>query len=135
MSDPASEVLKTLDDYASAFMTLVPENTLPYFHLPLMYVADAGVFVFDTSETLLGFLSKFAAGMKALKYARVNLSEREVTVLNAVTALVTFKVIRYNAEGGEIGRLGGAYTFRKEADRWKIVAAVLLAEATVKAHG
>jgi hypothetical protein len=73
--------------------------------------------------------------MKALDYARVDLSEREVTMLNAVTALITFKVIRFNGKGDEIGRLGGQYTFRKEADRWKIIVAVLLAEATVKAHG
>lgn len=111
---------------------LVPENTLPYFHLPLMYVADAGVFIFDIRETLLGFLTKFAAGMKALHYARVELSKREVTMLNAVTALVTFKVIRFNAKGDEIGRLGAAYTFRKEADRWKIIVAILLAEAAGK---
>ncbi len=128
MNNTETDVLGTLDEYAKAFLTLDPMESVPFFNLPMLFISDLGVLGFSDEAHLVGFLTKYMAGLKALSYKRVELSDRTVEVLNDATAVAKFNVVRFGEDDAVLGQLGGTYTFRKDGDDWKIAVGIILAQ-------
>lgn len=131
MSNHQNAVAKTLKDYAGAFLSMVPSNSVPYFNLPLMFISDQGVFSFTDKAQLEGFLTKYMEGLKAMKYKRVELSTPTIEMLNDATSMTRFSVIRYDEADKVIGQFDAVYTFRRTGDDWKIAVAILLNKPSV----
>lgn len=128
VSNPKAEVAQTLEKYKEAFLTFKVANSMPYFNVPLMFIADAGILTFDEPEMVQGFLMKYVQTLQSEHYSRVELSPADFEVLNHSTVVAKFSVTRYDDGNKVIGAFGATYTFCKTDGAWKIAVAVLLAK-------
>ena len=119
MNEIKQEVAKRLDDYAVAFLTLKPEETLPFFNTPMIFISDRGVDTFGNEHDLLQFLTLYVMVLKKMSYKRVELPDRKVILLNENHALTTFNVVRYDGQNKILGQFQAKYAFRKEDGHWR----------------
>ena len=126
MSDVRADVAKALEAYAEAFNAMNARETLKHCYMPMMFVSNSGVEDFTNPEELLESLETYYKWMKDRKYARVELADREIAVLNSVNAAAMFELVGYDGSGNELGRFDATYAFIKEDETWKIVVATLL---------
>jgi len=126
MSDVRIEVTKALDDYANAFNHLSGKKTLKFCYVPMMFISNMGVENFTNREELGDALDKYYTWLKDRRYARVELADRSISVLNSSHAAAMFELIGYDKSGNELGRFDATYAFIKDEEDWKIVVATLL---------
>jgi ketosteroid isomerase-like protein len=118
-------IAQVFTDYLETFQKLDPAATLPYFHVPCMFLAPAGVRVLANTADIDELLTQVMAGLKARGYARSELLDRQVKQMSAGAAFVSVSRARYTTDGRELERLGETYTLRKTDGGWKIVVAMI----------
>jgi ketosteroid isomerase-like protein len=118
-------ITQTFANYIQTFQTLDPHATLPYFHLPCMFIPPQGVRVLATAADVEALLTEVMEGLKARSYARSALMDLHVKQMSGNTALVSVSRIRYATDGRELEGLGETYTLRKTEGGWKIAVAMI----------
>lgn len=108
--------------YMQAVETLDTEAVLPFYHLPIMLIAQQGVFVALDTNTLRASLSQFMEQLRNQSYRRTEVEGLTVRKLSLDLALFSGTFVRFNTNDEEITRLGFTYTMRN-AGSWKIVVA------------
>ncbi len=126
LSSEKKEVVKTLQDYAAAFMTFNPENVLGYFEKPMLFLEDGGPKIFTTDEDITAFLTEYMAMLKQKEYAKDELSGFHIKTLTSDVAVTSFNLVRINKSGKAFNNDGAMYTWRKTNGSWKVIIGVLL---------
>jgi uncharacterized NTF2-like protein DUF6841 len=118
-------ITQTFTNYIETFQKLNPHVTLPYFHVPCMFIPPQGVRVLATAADVEALLTQVMEGLKARGYARSELLDRHVKQMSENIALVSVGRVRYATDGRELERFGETYTVRKTEAGWKIVVAMI----------
>ena len=118
-------ITQTFRNYLQTFQTLDPHVTLPYCHVPCMFLAPQGVRVMTTTAEVAALFTQVMEGLKARGYARSELTDLHVHQMSESTAVVSVSRVQYTTAGQELERLGETYTLRQTADGWKIVVAMI----------
>jgi hypothetical protein len=63
-------ITQTFNNYVQTFQTLDPNATLPYFHVPCMFIPPHGVRVLATAADVEALLTQVMQDLKARSYAR-----------------------------------------------------------------
>ena len=126
LSAEKKDVIVTLQDYAAAFMTFDPENVLGYFDLPMTFLSDDGMVIFNTRDDIASFVSGLMQELQTNEYAKDDLSKFHIKTLAPDAAVTSFHLVRVNKAGEAFGRFNAVYTWRKTNESWKLVIAVLL---------
>jgi hypothetical protein len=111
----AADVGAWFDEYLSAFAACGRGESddvaglLRYYGAPLLLTSDAGVLELTTDDDVVAAIRPQIDGMRAARYDRSEVLDRDVVVLNATSALLTAGFSRRRADGGEIGRLRATY--------------------------
>jgi ketosteroid isomerase-like protein len=125
MAREEEAITQTFTNYIQTFQTIDPHATLPYFHIPCMFIPPQGVRVLATAADVEALLIQVMEGLKARSYARSELTDLHVHQMSENTALVSVSRVRYKSDGQELERLGETYTFRRTDDGWKIAVAMI----------
>jgi ketosteroid isomerase-like protein len=125
MAREEEAITQTFTHYIQTFQRLDPHATLPYFHVPCMFIPAQGVRVLATAADVEALLAQVMEGLKARSYARSELMDFHVKQMSGNTALVSVSRVRYATDGRELERLGETYTLRKTEDGWKIAVAMI----------
>jgi ketosteroid isomerase-like protein len=124
-------ITQTFANYIQTFQRLDPHATLPYFHLPCMFIPPQGVRVLATAADVEALLTEVMEGLKARSYARSELMDLRVKQMSGNTALVSVSRVRYAADGRELEQSGETYTLRRTEGGWKIAVAMIHDSDTV----
>jgi ketosteroid isomerase-like protein len=125
MAREEEAITQAFTNYIQAFQTLDPNATIPYFHVPCMFISPQGVHVLATAADIQALLIKVMEGLKARGYARSELLNLYVNQISDNTALVTVSRVRYATDGRELERFGETYTLRRIEGGWKIAVAMI----------
>jgi ketosteroid isomerase-like protein len=125
MARDEEAITQTFTNYIQTFQTLDPRATLPYFHVPCMFIPPQGVRVLVTAPDVEALLTEVMEGLKARSYARSELMDLHVKQMSGNTALVSVSRVRYTTDGRELERLGETYTLRRTESGWKIAVAMI----------
>jgi hypothetical protein len=120
-------ILKTFQDYAQAFETLVPSVVLPFYQYPAILITEQKSV--KIANKIIGCVA-FKIVMIRLKWRGYDHSKTEslqVRQLRDDLAIVTGTVIRYKKDDSELERFDLNYTMRKVNNSWKIIVGTLLA--------
>jgi hypothetical protein len=115
-----AEVLRTLNEYYSAFSTLKVEAVLPYFHEPSLLIGAQGAFAATTHTLLATAVTPPIEGLRAKGLGRTELSVRNLKLLGATVALVEGVAQRYKIDGQKLDQAGVTYVLCKAEAGWKI---------------
>ncbi len=126
LSKEKKEVMKTLQDYADAFMTFQPVNVLGYFDGTLTFLNDSGMEIYQSDEEITKFLQDYMADLKSKEYVKDDLSKFSLKTLTSNVAVTSFNLVRFNKSGQAFGDFSAMYTWRKTDGSWKVVIGVLL---------
>lgn len=118
-------ITQTFTNYIQTFQTLDPHATLPYCHVPCMFISPQGVRVMATAVEVAALFTQVMESLKARSYARSELTDLHVHQMSENTALVSVSRVRYTTDGQELERLGETYTLRKTEDGWQIAVAMI----------
>ena len=110
--------------YLRAFETLDPEEALPFYHLPCMFIAPQGVFAAPDTDTARALLSQFMGQLRSQSYRRTEVVGLTVRKLSPGLASCGGTFVRFSIDSEEIARLGFTYILRN-TDSWKIIVAVV----------
>jgi ketosteroid isomerase-like protein len=124
-------ITQTFANYIQTFQRLDPHATLPYFHLPCMFIPPQGVRVLATAADVEALLTEVMEGLKARSYARSELMDLRVKQMSGNTALVSVSRVRYATDGRELEQSGETYTLRRTEGGWKIAVAMIHDSDTV----
>jgi len=125
MGQEEEAITQTFTNYIQTFQTLDPRATLPYFHVPCMFIPAQGVCVLATAADVETLLTEVMQGLKTRSYARSALMDLHVKQMSGNTALVSVSRVRYATDERELERLGETYTLRKTEGGWKIAVAMI----------
>jgi ketosteroid isomerase-like protein len=125
MAREEEAITQTFNNYLQAFQGLDSHATMPYFHVPCMFIPPQGVRVMATASDVEALLTQIMEGLKARSYARSALMDLHVKQMSGNTALVSVSRVRYATDGRELERLGETYTLRKAEGGWKIAVAMI----------
>jgi ketosteroid isomerase-like protein len=125
MAREEEAIAQTFTNYIQTFETIDPHATLPYFHVPCIFIPPQGVRVLATAADVEALLTQVMEGLKARSYARSELTDLHVHQMSENTALVSVSRVRYKSDGQELERLGETYTLRRTDDGWKIAVAMI----------
>jgi hypothetical protein len=125
MAREEAAITQTFANYIQTFQRLDPHATLPYFHVPCMFIPPQGVRVLATALDVEALLTEVMEGLKARSYARSELIDLHVKQMSANTALVSVSRVRYATDERELERLGETYTLRRTEGGWKIAVAMI----------
>jgi ketosteroid isomerase-like protein len=125
MAREEEAIAQTFTNYIQTFETIDPHATLPYFHVPCIFIPPQGVRVLATAADVEALLTQVMEGLKARSYARSELTDLHVHQMSENTALVSVSRVRYKSDGQELERLGETYTLRRTDDGWKIALAMI----------
>ena len=125
MARDEKAITQTFTNYIQAFQTLDPDATLPYFHVPCMFIPPQGVRVLATAADVEALLTQVMEGLKARSYARSELMDLHVKQMSGNSAVVSVSRVRYATDGREMERFGETYTLRRTEDGWKIAVAMI----------
>jgi ketosteroid isomerase-like protein len=118
-------ITQAFNNYVQTFQTLDPNATLPYFHVPCMFIPPHGVRVLTTAADVEALLTQVMQDLKARGYARSQLMELHVKQMSGNIALVSVSRVRYATDGRELERLGETYILHKTEGSWKIAMAMI----------
>jgi hypothetical protein len=85
------------------------EDLLAFFAVPLLVATDRGFVALTTDEQVLAAVQQLVESMRVPGYARSEIVEAKVTILNATAALYHGTFARQRADGSEITRLAATY--------------------------
>jgi hypothetical protein len=107
MAREEEAITERFNNYVQTFQTLDPKATLPYFHVPCMFIPPDGVRVLATAADVEALLTQVMQGLKARSFARSQLTELHVKPMSGNIALVSVSSgpVRYRWTG--TGALGG----------------------------
>ena len=125
MAREEKAITQTFTNYVQAFQTLEPDATLPYFHVPCMFIPPEGVRVLATAADVEALLTQVMEGLKARSYARSELMDLHVKQMSGNSAVVSVSRVRYATDGREMERFGETYTLRSTEGGWKIAVAMI----------
>jgi hypothetical protein len=125
MAREEEAITQTFTNYIQTFQTLAPHATLPYFHVPCMFIPPQGVRVLATAADVEELLIQVMEGLKARSYVRSELMDLHVKQMSGNTALVSVSRVRYATDGRELERFGETYTLRRAEGGWKIAVAMI----------
>jgi ketosteroid isomerase-like protein len=118
-------ITQAFTNYIQAFQTLDPNATIPYFHVPCMFIPPQGVRVLATAADVEALFTQVMEDLKSRSYARSALLNLHVNQMSDNTALVTVSRARYATDGRELERFGETYTLRRIEGGWKIAVAMI----------
>jgi ketosteroid isomerase-like protein len=118
-------ITETFANYVQTFQTLDPHTTLPYFHVPCLFIPPQEVRVLPTAADIEALLIQVMEGLKARGYVRSGLTDLHAHQMSENTALVSVSRARYKSDGQELERLGETYTLRRTDNGWKIAVAMI----------
>jgi hypothetical protein len=78
MAREEEAITQTFTDYIQTFQTLDPHATLPYFHVPCMFIPPQGVRILVTAADVEALLTQVMEGLKARSYARSEVTDLHV---------------------------------------------------------
>lgn len=110
--------------YLRAFETLDPEAALPFYQIPVLFIAPQGTFRARDTDTARALLSQFMGQLRSQSYRRTEVVDLTVHELAPDLASCTGTFVRFNMADEEIARVGFTYTLR-HAGSWKIAVAVV----------
>ena len=84
-------------------------SLLGYYGVPLLLTTDGGFFAATSDDQVVAAVQQQVDGMLAAAYARSEILDSEVTVLNATSALYRGTFSRQRSDGSEINRLTVTY--------------------------
>jgi hypothetical protein len=113
MAREEEAITQTFTNYIQTFQRLDPHATLPYFHVPCMFIPPQGVRVLTTAADVEALLIQVMEGLKGRSYARSELMDFHVKQMSGNTALVSVSRVRYATDGREMERFGETYTLRR----------------------
>jgi ketosteroid isomerase-like protein len=125
MAREEEAITETFTNYIQTFQTLDPHATLPYFHVPCMFIPPQGVRVLATAAEVEALLTEVMQSLKTRSYARSELMDLHVKQMSGDTALVSASRVRYATDGRELERFGETYTLRRAEGGWKIAVAMI----------
>ena len=125
MAREEKAITQTFTNFIQAFQTLEPDATLPYFHVPCMFIPPEGVRVLATAADVEALLTQVMEGLKARSYARSELMDLHVKQMSGNSAVVSVSRVRYATDGREMERFGETYTLRRTEGGWKIAVAMI----------
>src|SRR5690349_1246830 len=101
-------------EYLDAFAAACRGDTdtsslLAYFAVPLLLTTDGGFYVLTSDEQVVGGVGPQVDQMHAAGFHHNEVSDAEITVLNATSALYRGTISRKRADGGEINRITATY--------------------------
>jgi ketosteroid isomerase-like protein len=118
-------ITQAFTNYIQAFQTLDPHATIPYFHVPCMFIPPQGVRLLATAADVEALFTQVMEDLKSRSYARSALLNLHVNQMSDNTALVTVSRARYATDGRELERFGETYTLRRIEGGWKIAVAMI----------
>jgi ketosteroid isomerase-like protein len=125
MAREEEAIAQTFSNYIQSFQTLDSDTTLPYFHVPCLFIPPQGVRTLATTADVKALLTQVMDALKARSFARSELTDLHVKQMSENVALVSVSRIRYATDGRELERLGETYTLRRTEDGWKIAVAMI----------
>jgi ketosteroid isomerase-like protein len=131
MAREEEALTQAFTNYMQTFQTLDPHATLPYFHVPCMFIPPQGVRVLATAADVEALLTQVMEGLKARSYARSELIDLHVKQMSGNTGVVSVSRVRYATNGQELERLGETYTLRRTAGGWQIAVAMMHDPGTI----
>jgi hypothetical protein len=84
-------------------------SLLAFYGVPIVFTTDDGCFALTLEEHVIGAVQPQIDALRAAHYARSEIVESNVTVVNAHSAIVDCAISRQRADGTEISRLGATY--------------------------
>ena len=128
MGATKEKIVRIYQDYLKAFMTMVPANIVPFYHLPFMSVAAQRVRVLTTPADIEDNYGRHMEILKTYHYAQTKMTDINVKELSDGLILASVSLERFASDGTKIGGEDAinnyTYTFRKIEDGWKIVVAM-----------
>lgn len=109
------EVRRWFDAYLEVFMACGRgedgrlRRLLEHYDVPLLLATDAGVAPLTSEADVEGAIRQQVEGMRATGYARSEVLDARVEVVNRASALYHAAFSRLRADGSEIGRLRVTY--------------------------
>lgn len=110
--------------YVRAFETLDPDRVVPFYRLPVTFLAPQIHVVAQDAAAARGVVTRLIDHAVTAGYARTDAIDGETRRLADDLALCTGTFVRFDAQDGEIGRFGFTYVLCLHEDRWKIAVAV-----------
>lgn len=84
-------------------------SLLAYYGVPLLITTGDACFALTSDDQVVAAVQPQVDGMRAAAYARSEILDSEVTVLNGTSALYRGTISRQSSDGGEISRLTATY--------------------------
>ena len=117
-------IAETFRNYVESFQTLQPQNVVPYFHAPCLFLSSQGVRMMADAKEVAAFIAQLMESLKARGFSWSEITGMRVNPMSESIALVSVRRIRYGADERELERLGETYTFRRTDVGWKIATAM-----------
>jgi hypothetical protein len=114
MAVDSSDVSRWFGEYLDAFAACGrgesdTASLLGYYGVPLLFTTDDGLFALTSDDQVVAAVQQQVDGMRAAGYARSEILDSHVTVLNSMSALYRGTFSRQDSGGGEISRLTATY--------------------------
>ena len=113
-------VIQTLRDYYAASNKQDVQGMVSYYHEPVVFITPRGVIARATRTDASAVLTEFIEQLRAMAAARSEWAESHVKQLSDTLAVAGIVVVRYQADGQELERLGWTYLLHKTGGGWKI---------------
>jgi hypothetical protein len=125
-----SDVSRWFDEYLDAFAACGrgerdPASLLAYYGVPLLLTSDRGMLALTSDDQVAAAVRPQVEEMRAAGYDRSEVLDREVTVLNATSAIYRGTFSRRRRDGAEISRLTVTYLVTDGAAGHRISALVV----------
>ncbi len=115
---------ETLNAYVKAFETLDPNEVIPFYELPCLFLSPQGSIAASDNETTRGIVSMLMAQMKAEGYRRTQITSLETRHLgkHLMSLFGTFQ--RHDSKDQPIAQFGFSYLMRLTESTWRIRVAI-----------
>jgi hypothetical protein len=117
-------IAETFRNYVESFQTLQPQNVVPYFDAPCLFISSQGVRMMADAKEVAAFIGQLMESLKSRGFSRSEITGMRVNQMSESIVVVSVRRIRYETDGRELERLGETYTFRSTGDGWKIATAM-----------
>jgi hypothetical protein len=125
MKNEIELVERTYRAYFTVFQMGNPRAITPYWHIPSIFVSQAGAFALTSGKDAEEFFERLIYALRQRGYARSVLTSVQVTQLADDLALVYARGERFTKEGDLLERMSGVYTMRQTDETWRIATAVM----------
>ena len=109
-----SDVSRWFDEYLAAYAACGrgeqdTATLLAYYGVPLLITTDSGFFVVPSRDEVVAAVQPQLDGMRAAGYARSEVLDFEIIVLNSASALLRGMFSYHRSDGEEIRRVSLTY--------------------------